>query len=296
MKMQSVLRGRVVISVSAAATLALLMGACGGDDEAQAPLAARAEPAQLTVTASEFKFEASADSVPAGLVEITLENAGKEPHQVQLFRLNDGVEYKTFERYATTRGPQAPKTFEVSAVAGGVNELASGANATATVDLEEGSYAFVCFVRGHNTEGMVAPFDVTAAEETEFAEPAPDAEVGMTEYAFGVPSDFAGGTVAFTNNGDQPHEAGLFRLEGATLDEVTTFLEKPTGPPPGKGDPAGQGSVSAIAPGETAYADLSGLEPGVYAFVCFVPDQEQLAQGKQVPHFELGMAHGFEIE
>ncbi len=276
--------------------MALLLGACGGDDDGQPPQAAGAEPAQLAVTTSEFKFEASADSVPAGLVEITLENAGKEPHQVQLFRLNDGVAYDRFKGFATTRGPEAANTFEVSVVAGGVNEVSPGESATAIVDLEEGSYAFVCFVRGHNTEGMVAPFEVTAAEETNFAEPAPDAEVGLTEFAFGVPPDFAEGTVAFTNNGEQPHEAGLFRLEGATLDEVTAFIEKPTGPPPGKGDPAGQGSISAIAPGETAYADISGLEPGVYAFVCFVPDQEQLAEGKQVPHFELGMAHGFEIE
>jgi uncharacterized cupredoxin-like copper-binding protein len=288
-------RGRVVLA-AAVATLAVVAGACGGDDVDQTSRAAAAEPSQLTVTAHEFNFEASADSVPAGLVEITLENEGKQPHQVQLFRLNDGVEFGTFRRYSTTRGPQASKTFEVSVVAGGVNEISPGEDATATVDLEEGSYALVCFVRGHNTEGMVAPFEVTAAEETNFAAPEPDAEVGLTEFAFGVPTDFVGGTVAFTNSGDQPHEAGLFRLEGATLDEVTTFLEKPTGPPPGKGDPAGQGSISAIPPGETAYADLGGLEPGVYAFVCFVPDQEKLAQGKQVPHFQLGMAHGFEIE
>lgn len=295
MKKQSALPGRLG-AVSVAVVLSLALGACGDDDDEGAPQAAAAEPAQLTVTTSEFKLEASADSVPAGLVEVTHENAGKEPHQVQLLRLNDGVEFDKFEGFATSRGPKGAKTLQLSVVAGGVGELNPGKTATAVVDLQEGSYALICFVRGHNTEGMIAPFEVTAAEETDFAEPEADAEVGLAEYAFGVSEDFAGGIVKFTNNGEQPHEANVFKLKGATLDEVNAFLENPKGPPPGKGEPAAQGSISAIAPGESAYADLSGLGPGVYAFVCFVPDEEKLKQGKQVPHFELGMSHGFEIE
>jgi uncharacterized cupredoxin-like copper-binding protein len=269
--------------------------ACGGEPTTEQPeQPAAAQPAQLSVTTEDFKFGVSAESVPAGMVQLVHKNDGKEPHQVQLLKLNEGVTYEELEGFATTRGPEAAKTLQVSTVAGGVGETSPGQTASGVFDLEEGSYALICFVRGHNTRGMVQPFEVTAPEEETFEEPSADAEVGLTEYAFSVPEGFTGGMVKFTNNGEQPHEAGVFRLEGATLDELNAYLQKPKGPPPGKSEPEGQGSISAIPPGTSAWADLGSLESGVYAFVCFVPDQEKLP--KQVPHFMLGMSAGFEVK
>jgi plastocyanin len=271
------------------------LAACGEETTTeQAEQPAAAQPAQLNVETHDFKFGVSAESVPAGMVEIVHENAGKEPHQVQLLKLNEGVAFDELKRYATTRGPEAAKTLQVTTVAGGIGETSPGKTASGVFELEEGSYALICFVRGHNTKGMIQPFEVTAAEEDSFEEPSADAEIGLTEYAFSVPEDFTGGMVRFTNNGEQPHEAGLFRLEGVTLDELNAYLQKPKGPPPGKEEPEAQGSISAISPGTSAWANLDSLEPGVYAFVCFVPDQEKLP--KQVPHFALGMASGFEVK
>jgi uncharacterized lipoprotein len=50
--------------------------------------APKATPASVTVTATDFAFDAPAD-VPAGVVTFQLENHGKELHQAQVVRLEE---------------------------------------------------------------------------------------------------------------------------------------------------------------------------------------------------------------
>lgn len=61
--------------------------------------ACQTQPAQIpkvVVKAMEYAFEAP-DQIEAGLVSITLDNAGHEGHDVMLARLNDGVTLEQFE-------------------------------------------------------------------------------------------------------------------------------------------------------------------------------------------------------
>ena len=50
---------------------------------------APAAPPQVTITATDYKLELPA-SIPAGVVALHLVNHGKELHQAQLVRLDDG--------------------------------------------------------------------------------------------------------------------------------------------------------------------------------------------------------------
>lgn len=269
--------------------LSVLLTACGGDTDSSDSSGEGGEGAQLvqlSVSTHEFKFDV-ASPISAGLVEITLTNEGEKPHQVQLFRLNEGVEFSKFKKVVTT--DEEGGVFALAVVAGGVTELAPGGTATVTDELQEGSYGLVCFVQGHAFRGMVAPLEIGPAEETDFAQPESAGDITLADFQISIPDDFSGqGAFTVTNAGPSPHEAGLFKID-ASLEDLEKYLEKPKGPPPG-GEPEGLGGAAAIMPGDSMFLPLN-LEPGTYAFVCFVPDQKT---GK--PHFELGMATPFEIQ
>ena len=268
----------------------LLLGACGGDgteEEEAAPAAA--EPAQLNFTARDFKFDTGGTtSVPAGLVEITLTNAGKEPHQVQLFKLKPGADFKTFSKTLIQDRTGIAYLQSASSV-GGLGGLQPGESQSVTNRLEPGDYALVCFVEGHHARGMMSPFQVTEATGTEAQEPAAAAKISGSDFKYIVPEGFSGrGTVEFVNNGPSEHEAQIFKLN-ATLEQIEKFFARPQGPPPG-GEPQVVGGSGAIQPGTSAFVDLD-LEPGTYAFVCFVTDAKQ-----KKSHFDLGMVEAFAVK
>lgn len=130
--------------------------------------------------------------------------------------------------------------------------------------------------------------EVGPAEETDFAEPESVGDITLADFQIAIPEDFTGqGTYTVTNAGPSPHEASLFKID-ASLEELEKYLQKPKGPPPG-GEPEALGGAGAVMPGDPMFLPLD-LDPGTYAFVCFVPDQKT---GKI--HFELGMATPFEL-
>ena len=113
-------------------------------------------------------------------------------------------------------------------------------------------------------------------------------EVGATEYSFDVPEEVAGGVVrmAFTNTGGLPHEFAFVRIEeGKTEADVKAVIDSGEEPPEWADDIAG---VPALSPGESITVTRT-LEPGSYAFLCFVPDPEG------TPHANLGMYEVFSI-
>src|SRR5678816_2413505 len=84
------------IRPGAAVVAALVLGGCGSERRVEAPprdappaTPAAATPEILTVTASDYRFDAP-DQIPAGLVTVQLVNRGPSPHHVQLLRLGEG--------------------------------------------------------------------------------------------------------------------------------------------------------------------------------------------------------------
>ncbi len=221
-------------------------------------------------------------------------NAGKEEHQAQLAGLVAG---KTFaDLTAALQGPDESAALALVALSGGPTGVQPGASGTTTSVLQPGQYVFLCFVRAadgvpHFAKGMIKPIEVTEAASTG-ALPASDAELALQDFAFvGLETISAGPhVVKVTNNGPQAHEATIVKLaegvEVADLIPMFSSTEPPTGAPPF----TSAGGVAGIKPGDTVNMDVD-LQPGKYAYLCFVPDPASGA-----PHAALGMVGALTVE
>jgi len=281
------------------ALIALLMGgflaACGDDNKSSSgsdtTKAAAVSPAELSIVGKEYAYT-TASSVEGGFVKVTLDNQGKEEHQAQLLRINDGVTPQQLQEAQTDQTGE--KLLGLTTVKGGVNGIAPGTKQSAVSKLDPGQYLMLCFIRSadgvaHAAKGMVAPFTVT--KPTLAAEPKYGYEVEAKDFQFTVPTLKAGEqTIEFKNNGPSPHEMTLYQVAaGKTAADVQKFLTSttpPTGPPPF----VGYGGGSAIAPGTSTFPTID-FKPGTYVVTCFVPDPKT---GK--PHIALGMFSSFDVK
>lgn len=260
---------------------------------AAASTPAPAAPNVLTITATDYAFDAPAQ-IPAGFTTIRVQSNGKEVHQAALVRIEQGKTFADFaaavKAMAKAEAPQPAWIVD----AGGPNPPMPNGTSESMQYLAPGTYAIVCFVPSpdgtpHIAKGMMRELTVTPA--TAAAAPAPnaDASVTLADYKFTATSPLTSGhhVVRVTNAGPQPHEVVLVKLEpGKTGKDFAQWVNGMKGPPPG----ALLGGVAAMAPGDTVYfpADLT---PGNYAFVCFVPDSKD---GK--PHVAHGMLQDFVVK
>ena len=291
-------RPALLLRTVAAASVLVLAAACTSSP-AGTPAAASAEPSAsagaggstLALQAQDFSYTGPA-TVAAGLTTITLQNTGKETHQAQLVKINDGKAFSDLTTALATGDPAA--ALAIVTVSGGPNGVVPGSTGETTQNLEPGAYAFLCFISGadgipHVAKGMIAPLTVTGTASGGTV-PAGDATVAAKDFSFDVaPVSTGEHTFTFTNNGPQPHEAGIIKLTGGTtVDQLRGMFtaspapsgQEPQGPPPFEDF----GGIGAIAPGATTSFKVT-LEAGQqYAFICFLPDP---ATGKA--HAELGM-------
>jgi len=249
---------------------------------------------EITVEEKDFAFEMS-DTVKPGLVKISAKNTGKESHQVQIVKWNDGVTQAQFDAALKTPDPSA--IFKVVTFVGGANSIKPGASQVAYDNLTPGNYALLCFIEGddgvpHFAKGMVKAFQV-AQGDTGGSAPKADASVTTADFNFlgdvsSLPAKKT--TLEVKNGGPQPHELTVIKLNnGITVDQIKQLLNSDT-PPPGPPPIDDAGGLGALQANQTGYVDLD-LKAGQYAFVCFVPDA---ATGK--PHAALGMIKAIEVK
>jgi hypothetical protein len=262
-------------------TLLAALAACGGT----------AMPT-VSITGKDFAF-AMPNSLPAGLVDVTFKNAGKEPHQINLARLNSGVTPVKFVSILQQQGPDA--ALALLTFAGGANTIDAGMSQEVVVNLPAGQYVALCFVtspngKSHIEEGMIKFFTVNSA--TTGSQPsAPDAvgTVLLKDFTIRVPANLSAGTYTWkvTNNGPQTHEMALVKLNsGKTLHDVRNYANNPIGPPPF----TEVGGMGALAPVASGWVMLT-LQKGTYVALCFAPD---VHSGK--PHFDEGMVTQFSVK
>jgi plastocyanin len=301
-RFRGVIKRLVVLALVVSGTLV----ACGKDDvlpsqsgeavttTTTSATATTTPPQQAKLTATEYSYAGTDLSFKPGDVSVSLTNNGKEEHQATIVRLKDG---KTIADLGRVAASDPGKLDTIIDVFGGPNAVAPGATITATQTLGAGDYYFMCFIPGpdgqpHAAKGMVAPFKV-AGTAAGAAQPDSTNIVALKEYAFGVqgaptdakasptkPVPVKGGTVTFANQGEQLHEAAIYKpAPGKTAKDVIEYFKQqnPTGPPPVI--PAG--GVAALDPGTSATTTLT---PGDYVFMCFLPDRASGA-----PHFTKGM-------
>jgi plastocyanin len=137
-----------------------------------------------------------------------------------------------------------------------------------------------------------------SASASPSAEASPSASAGAVnelrieakEYAFEAPAEIQAGVtrIVVNNTGQEEHQAQVAKIaEGKTFADLMAALQQP--------DPAAAlslltlaGGPTGVVPGATA-ATTSNLEPGAYAFLCFV----ESADG--VPHLAKGMVGQLEV-
>jgi hypothetical protein len=280
---------------------ALLLSACSSGestpkvaaDSASAPAAQAAAgapatgPNVVTVTASDFRFEAPAE-IPAGLTTFKLVNRGPSLHHVQLAKLGEG---KTVDDFFAAMKASGPPPSWITWT-GGPNPPEAGNTTMVTMAMEPGNYVMLCFVPAadgvpHVAKGMARPLTVTGPARTGVAEPEADLEMKLVDFDFQLSQPLKAGkqTIRVENDGKQEHEVAFVRLEpGKQPLDFAKWGEKPVGPAPGKV----YGGVSGIEPGTHAFVEVD-LPEGDYALLCFVPD----AKGK--PHFMQGMAKRMKV-
>jgi hypothetical protein len=254
------------------------------------PIAEPISIPEITIDAADFSYTAP-ESINAGWVRVKLTNSGKEPHHVEFLRLNDDVTFEGFHE-AMKSGPGAEMT--VSKLMGGVGAIAPTGAAQVVLHLPAGNYVLICFVPSpsdnvpHLAKGMIKT--LTVQESTSAAkEPVADLSITMKDFLFDLPETLPAGprTIKVTNNGPEPHELNLLRLEeGKTLEDVNQFLAAPNGPPPF----LPVGGINGLDAGLSGYIEFD-FQPGKYVAICYIPSPH--AQGH--PHFTLGMVKEFTV-
>jgi high-affinity iron transporter len=130
-------RGRAVGTPAAATVtvaLAVALAACGGSGGG-APASAAA--ATVKVGASEYRFDPSTVTVPAGSVTFEVTNNGTEEHEFDVFKGETVVDE--------------------------IEGLVPGLTRTLPVTLEAGEYTFACKLAGHDALGMTGTLTVTGS-------------------------------------------------------------------------------------------------------------------------------------
>ena len=176
---------------------------------------------------------------------------------------------------------------------GGPNEASPGVDAFATITLEPGRYAMVCYVpsvdgKPHVMKGMMRAFAVTAPPG-KTGEPKTDVTITLTDYAFTLSKPIEAGArvIRVENTASQSHEVIIARLlPGRTMNQALEWLNNgQRGPSP----VVALGGASGLARGRHQIITAS-FEPGRYVLLCFIPDAKD---GK--PHSEHGMAREITI-
>jgi hypothetical protein len=241
----------------------------------------------VRVSAEDFKFDAP-DAIPAGLIDFRFLNKGPALHHMQILKLESGKTVDDLRAALTEPGPPPAWVKEV----GGPNAPAPGVESNATIMLEPGNYALVCFVDldgpPHFMKGMLQGLRVVPAPGPVAPKPKPDVTVTLLDYSYKISSPIQKGlrTIRVTNEGAQHHEIELVKLApGATVSDFMKWIAKMEGPPPGKP----LGGISGITAGMSEYFSAD-FTPGNYALICFLPDTRD---GK--PHFAHGMVQQFTV-
>jgi len=253
--------------------------------------AAPPSPSAVTVTytGTEYAFTGP-DSIAAGLVTVRLVNAGKEPHQLGLVRIDSG---KTMADIATAMKATSGAIPVWMTFVGGPNTIGPGDSTAATQALTAGNYLLVCFIpapdgKMHLEHGMVRMVVVSGSAPAA-AEPAADNTITLSDYTFVTAQPLTAGPHTFRveNAGPQLHEVEIMRLlPGKTMADFQTWaMNGMKGMPPA----TSTGGIVGLTKGR--HAEFSAtLSAGTYIFLCFVPDEKD---GK--PHVMHGMIKTFTV-
>lgn len=242
---------------------------------------AAAQSTAVTFSAREFGFDGP-DQLPAGQTTVRLRIRGKEPHQLQLLKLNEGK--SPADLVAALKSNHTIPSWAKHM--GGPNGVNAGQVSEATLYLEPGSYVILCNIPGKNHQshamlGMHKALRVmdTGAPPADFAG---NFHMAMFDYEFVVVQPLRKGRHSFyvINRGSQIHQASFVRLNpGASTEDVLRALNHDT---PSRLPGTLIGGMSGLEPGRDG-TFTAELTPGRYAIMCLFstthPSESHAAKG-----------------
>jgi hypothetical protein len=266
------LRLRALALLAALFSLAVLT-ACGDDDEG-----GDAQALKITVSdkgKNQSTIKAAPTSVEAGLVEFSLQNNGKRPHDAQMFRVA-GNQSAAQTIAAVGKLLQGQGGFpEWLTAGGGIGATRPGQTQTVQQVLEPGTY-YIGDIEGTSgpPDPKTTPKLVVSGEQPDAELPETEGTITAREYLFESEGLTAGkNEVLFDNAGAQPHHVIAAQIKpGFTIEDVRKFAKTEKGKPPIDE----QGSVvSAVLEGQTSQVVTLDLpKPGKYALLCFISDRQ----------------------
>jgi hypothetical protein len=269
--------------------------ACANDEGVPHTDANVIAPTALMLTATDVGFEAP-DTLPSGFVAVRLTNRGTGPHLATLVRLDSGktlAEYVHAYREANRTRSERPGW---ARFLGGPGALGPEGAGTATMRLEPGQYAWVCFVPGPDGKAHLLTHNQAhalvvrpASATTQARAPEATASVGMTEYGLDVSTPLKAGkhVIRIENKGVEPHHALFFRLApGKTTEDFQTWMQHGM---QGEAPSTLVGAMAELSGNTEAFLEVD-LPPGEYVVVCLVAGRDE------VPHMAKGMIKHFHIE
>lgn len=223
----------------------------------------------VVVIARDFAFDAP-DSVPAGLVQFTLRNAGPSFHHLQVVRLATDLEFAAV-RDTLMRAEALPAWLVPVGGAEGPDSLPRPV--TVTIRVTPGRYLLLCRIttperRIHYMLGMLRPLIVTASGELPATTLPSATEIRLRDFAFETPDSLPAGPRVFAarNHGTIEHAVAIARLApGASLEAV-----RHAAPGPSTLYQILSGTAG-LAPNEVNWLHVS-LTPGNYLLMCLVED------------------------
>jgi hypothetical protein len=241
--------------------------------------------------AQDFSFSGP-DTIPAGLTTVKIVNQGKDAHQIQLLKLPPGKSVADVMAAIKANHTRLPPWVERR---GGPNAVVPGEQATALLNLDPGEYILICGIPDHRgiphiALGMQKPVRVLPGSAEGQPQPQPDLTVSTLDFSFELSGPISPGrkTIRVINNGSQPHEIVLVRLQpGAAIRDFAAAFQ-PGIPESPAGKPVG-GMVGLERGGE-GYI-VADFVAGNYGLICFLPD---LIRG--APHFARGMLLDIQVK
>ncbi len=275
---------RMAAPVLALAAAGLIVAGCDDDEDSKDPSTVAIE---ATGAERSLKFEAP-EEADAGAAEIELTNSTElEEVDAQLAFVAEGEEYSDEEVIAELnkafKGMPVADWFQA---AGGPGPTAAGETQTVTTELQAGTY----YVLGGEDlpKPPLTKFTVSGDDGAEL--PDADATVSAVEYSFTGEGLKAGEqSLLLENTGATWHHFLADELKpDATIEQAKEFLlsdGEGGGPSPFAGGDNAESAVSStvLDAGRSEIVDVD-LEPGRYAFYCFIGDK---AGGP--PHVVKGM-------
>ncbi|HVX40419.1 MAG TPA: hypothetical protein VHB25_12680 [Gemmatimonadaceae bacterium] len=226
----------------------------------------------VDITVGDF-FIRAPDSLPAGLTTFRMSSLVGD-HMVWVFRLHGGHTVADLVKANDAGTPKPPWADNLS----GPGFAPPHGSANATMILEPGEYAMICFVtyadgQPHYRKGMFHRLVVTGGARPVAKLPHPDVVVSLVDHRFQFSRPLHAGSqlVRIVNRGHVLHEFKLYRVPPGH--SAREYLTSP--PKAGAASTAqSAGAVATLLPGDSVLTTLQ-LSPGEYALFC----EPQLGHG-----------------